>query len=233
MTSSPKHICITGVSKGLGRAMVTWFHARGHFVSGFTRNPNAINELKKDPGPKTAYHALDMCDRKEVHTWADQLCEHHGPPELLLCNAGMIHPDTPFLELDPDEFDRVQDVNLKGTANVIRALLPAMIQRGTGTLIGFSSGAGVKGYPEIAGYCASKHAIEGLCKSLAQEIPDGMAVIPFQPGVIQTDMLKTHYGERAKEYPTPEEWVQRAGPYLLSLGPEQNGESLRLPEGDS
>jgi NAD(P)-dependent dehydrogenase (short-subunit alcohol dehydrogenase family) len=142
----------------------------------------------------------------------------------------MIHPDAPFLGVPAEEFDRVQDVNLKGTANVIRAMLPSMMEARSGVIVGFSSGAGVKGYPEISGYCASKHAIEGLCKSLAQEVPDGMAVIPFQPGVIQTDMLKTHYGERAADYPTPEVWVQRAGPYLLSLGPEDNGQSLRLPD---
>ena len=227
------HICITGVSRGLGRAMVNWFHNQGHQVTGIARNESAITKLQQSPGPETAFRSLDILQRNKVHAWAESICDTFGPPDLLLCNAGIIHPDTPFLDLDPEEFDRVQDVNLKGTANVIRALLPAMIQRGTGTVIGFSSGAGVKGYPEISGYCASKHAIEGLCKSLSKEIPDGMAVIPFQPGVIHTDMLDTHYGERAKEYPTPEEWVQRAGPYLLSLGREQNGESLRLPEGDS
>lgn len=210
--------------------MVSWFHAQGHVVSGIARSSSAISELQQHPGPETAFHSVDVLNRPQVDSWAESVCRRHGPPTLLICNAGVIHPDTPFLELPPEEFDRVQDVNLKGTANVIRAMLPAMIARGTGTIIGFSSGAGVKGYPEISGYCASKHAIEGLCKSLAQEVPNGMAVIPFQPGVIQTDMLKTHYGERAKDYPTPDEWIQRAGPYLLSLGPEQNGKSLRLPE---
>jgi NAD(P)-dependent dehydrogenase (short-subunit alcohol dehydrogenase family) len=230
MTITPKHICITGVSKGLGRALVAWFHQQGHQVTGVARNSKAIADLQQQPGPAEAFASLDVLDRPGLTQWASDVCERFGPPDLLLCNAGMIHPDAPFLGVPAEEFDRVQDVNLKGTANVIRAMLPSMMEARSGVIVGFSSGAGVKGYPEISGYCASKHAIEGLCKSLAQEVPDGMAVIPFQPGVIQTDMLKTHYGERAADYPTPEVWVQRAGPYLLSLGPEDNGQSLRLPD---
>jgi NADP-dependent 3-hydroxy acid dehydrogenase YdfG len=210
--------------------MVNWFHHQGARVTGFARDVQAISGLQQDPGPQEAFGVVDVLDRPGLKTWSTRILEKFGPPDQLLCNAGMIHPDTPFLDLAPEDFDRVQDVNVKGTANVIRALLPSMIQRGTGTVIAFSSGAGVKGYPEIAGYCASKHAIEGLCKSLAKEIPEGMAVIPFQPGVIQTDMLKLHYGDKAADYPTPDEWVKRAGPYLLSLGPEHNGQSLRLPD---
>ncbi len=220
-------IVITGVSRGLGRALTEWFAARGHSVSGAARSEAVIRALKKQPGPAEAFSVLDILDRPGVEAWAASL----RPPDLLICNAGVLHPDTPFVDLDAEQFDRQLDVNVKGTANVLRAVLPGMIQQGRGTVVVFTSGAGIRGYPEISGYCASKHALEGLCKSLALEIPEGMAVIPYQPGVIQTEMLLGHYGERAREYPLPQEWVESAGPALLALGPEQNGQSLRLELG--
>ncbi len=222
----PTNIVITGVSRGLGRALTEWFAARGHAVSGAARSRDAIKALNESPGPSGAFSELDLLDRPAVEAWAGTLT----PPELLICNAGVLHPDTPFVELDAELFDHQLDVNVKGTANVLRAFLPGMMARGSGTVVVFTSGAGVRGYPEISGYCASKHALEGLCKSVAQEVPEGMAIVPYQPGVIQTEMLVGHYGERAREYPLPDQWVKSAGPALLSLGPEQNGQSLRLGE---
>lgn len=222
--STSREIVITGVSRGLGRALTEWFVTQGHSVSGAARSVEAIQALNEDPGPAGAFSILDLLDRSAVEAWAASL----PPPDLLICNAGVIHPDTPFVELDAETFDQQLDVNVKGTANTLRAFLPKMLTRGIGTIIVFTSGAGIKGYPEISGYCASKHALEGLCKSIALELPEGMAIIPYQPGVIQTDMLVEHYGERAREYPLPEEWVKVAGPALLSLGPDQNGQSLRL-----
>ena len=99
-------------------------------------------------------------------------------------------------------------------------------------VVNLSSGAGIRGYAEIARYCAAKHGVEGLSKAVANELPEGMAVIPVQPGVIHTDKLDLHFGERAAEFDSPHQWVERAGPFFLRLGPGQNGESLRIPDSD-
>ncbi len=83
--------------------------------------------------------------------------------------------------------------------------------------------------PNVAPYCASKCAIEGLTRSLAQELPKGVAAIPLNPGIIDTDMLRRSFGEDAAEYESATTWAERAVPFILKLGPKQNGKALTVP----
>jgi NAD(P)-dependent dehydrogenase (short-subunit alcohol dehydrogenase family) len=94
--------------------------------------------------------------------------------------------------------------------------------------VNFSSGWGRSTDAEVAPYCATKWAIEGLTQALAQEIPDGMAAIPLNPGVIDTDMLRSCFGDSAASYPSAQQWAQRAVPFLLRLSPGENGQSLTV-----
>jgi len=112
--------------------------------------------------------------------------------------------------------------------NVIRRFVPAMVERGTGVIVNLSSGWGRSTSPEVAPYCASKYAIEGLTKSLAQELPGGMAAIPLNPGVIDTDMLRQAWADGAAAYVKADEWAETAAPFLLQLGPKDNGKSLSV-----
>jgi NAD(P)-dependent dehydrogenase (short-subunit alcohol dehydrogenase family) len=121
------------------------------------------------------------------------------------------------------------DVNICGVANIIRHFVPTMVARNSGVIVNFSSGWGRSASPEVAPYCATKWAIEGLSQALAQELPDGMAAVAFNPGIIDTDMLRTAWGEGAGSYPKAEEWAQRVVPYLLAVGPAQNGRPLKAP----
>jgi len=127
------------------------------------------------------------------------------------------------------EFDAVINVNIKGVANVLRSFLPAMVARRRGVIVNFSSGWGRSTSPEVAAYCASKWAIEGLTQALAQELPRGMAAVALNPGIIDTEMLRSCFGVGASRYPRAERWVESAGPYILSLGPRNNGASLTVP----
>jgi NAD(P)-dependent dehydrogenase (short-subunit alcohol dehydrogenase family) len=103
-----------------------------------------------------------------------------------------------------------------------------MLERGHGVIVNFSSGWGRGTDPEVAPYCATKWAMEGLTKALAQELPRGMAAIPLSPGIIDTDMLRSCFGGDADMYPQPEEWARTAVPYLLALGPGDTGKSLTV-----
>ena len=89
------------------------------------------------------------------------------------------------------------DVNVKGVFNVIRAFVPAMVRRKSGVIVNLSSGWGRSTSPEVAPYCATKYAIEGLTLALAQELPAGMAAVPLNPGVIDTDMLRQAWSDGA------------------------------------
>ena len=121
------------------------------------------------------------------------------------------------------------DVNLKGVHLVISAFLPGMIERRTGVVVNFSSGWGRSTSPEVAPYCATKWGIEGLTSALAQELPAGLAAVALNPGIIDTRMLRSCFGEDASSYPTPEQWAKVAVPYLASLGPRHNGAALTVP----
>ena len=110
-----------------------------------------------------------------------------------------------------------------------RAFLPAMVARGSGVLVNVSSAWGRSASPEVAPYCAAKWAIEGLTKSLAQELPLGLAAVAVNPGLVHTAFLESCFGRAALTYPGPERWALRAAPFFLGLGVADNGKSLTVP----
>ena len=81
----------------------------------------------------------------------------------------------------------------------------------------------------MAPYCATKWAIEGLTQAFAQELPSGMAAVALNPGIINTDMLQSCFGGSASGYPSSAEWAKSAVPFLLKLGPDDNGKQLTSP----
>jgi len=223
-----KTIVITGVSKGLGRAMTEEFVRLGHRVAGCGRNAGAMAELAQRLGPGNRFDVVDVTQDAAVADWAGKVLEAWGPPDLLLNNAALINRNAPLWQVPRAEFDALVDVNIKGVANVIRHYVPAMVARQRGVIVNFSSGWGRGPDPEVAPYCATKWAMEGLTQALAQELPSGMAAIPLSPGIIDTDMLRSCFGADAGHYPGPEAWARTAVPYLLALGPADNGRSLTV-----
>ncbi len=218
-------MAITGATRGLGYAMARGFAGRGHAVAGCGRSRQRIESLRGELGSPHLFDAVDVAG-EGVDAWAAAVVERLGAPDLLINNAGLINRPAALWEVPAEELSRVVDVNLKGTCRVIGAFLPAMIERGSGVVVNFSSGWGRSTSPEVAPYCATKWAIEGLTRALAQELPPGLAAVALNPGVIRTDMLVEVWGEAAKAYPPPERWAERAVPFLLGLGARHNGRSL-------
>ena len=224
-----KKVVITGVTRGLGRAMAEEFIRLGHTVFGCGRSEQAIEELSDRFGSPHRFCALDVASDSAVDAWAADTVGSIGAPDLLINNAALINRNAALWKVPSEEFDRVIDVNIKGVVNVIRHFIPAMIKRGEGVIVNFSSGWGRSTDAEVAPYCATKWAIEGLTQALAQELPAGMAAIPLNPGIINTDMLQSCFGGSASSYPTAEQWAKKAVPFLLGLGPKHNGQSLTVP----
>ena len=185
MTAS-KRILITGCTRGLGRAMTSEFIARGHQVIGCGLNPDAVAELNRIHTPGSRFTVVDVSDDAAVAVWASVVLRECGPPDLLLNNAALINRNAPLWQVPAAEFDRLVDINIKGVANVIRRFVPAMVERGSGIIVNFSSGWGRETDPTVAPYSASKWAMEGLTKAFAQELPAGMAAVPLSPGIIDT-----------------------------------------------
>jgi len=227
--ASMKHVVITGASRGLGRAMAMGFAADGWSVSGCGTDAAALRSLADELGPDHLTHACDVTDPAAVEEFATAANNRFGSADLLLNNAGLINRSAPLWEVSADEFSRVIDVNLKGVHNVIRSFLPAMIRRGTGVVVNFSSGWGRSTSPEVAPYCATKWGIEGLTAALAQELPAGLAAVALNPGIIDTRMLRSCFGEGAGSYPGPEDWAKVSVPYLASLDTRHNGKALTVP----
>jgi NAD(P)-dependent dehydrogenase (short-subunit alcohol dehydrogenase family) len=223
-----KLILITGVSRGLGRAMTEEFIRLGHTVVGCGRSEKAIAELKKQFRPPNDFTACDVSSDEQVAAWAKRLLASSGPPDLLLNNAALMAHNAPLWKVPAQEFSDVIDVNIKGVANVIRHFVPAMVARRSGVIVNFSSGWGRSADAEVAPYCATKWAIEGLTNSLSQELPSGMAAVPLNPGIIDTDMLRSSFGGSSSNYPAPAEWVKTAVPFLLKIGPADNGRQMSV-----
>jgi len=228
MNGDSRCIVLTGVSRGLGRAMTAGFIQRGHRVCGCSRSAAALAELRKH-WPEHDFQQVDVSDDAAVSAWAQHVLSAGAVPDLLVNNAALINGNAPLWEIPDQEMAQLLDVNIRGTVNVIRHFVPAMIERGGGVIVNFSSGWGRSVAADVAPYCATKWAIEGLTKALAEELPAGMAAVPLNPGVINTEMLQSCFAEGAHSYPGPESWAERAVPYLLGLGAAENGRSLSVP----
>ncbi|MFO1020607.1 MAG: SDR family NAD(P)-dependent oxidoreductase [Planctomycetales bacterium] len=228
-SNSGKIIILTGATRGLGASLIEPFVKAGHTVIGCGRSGDAIRALQKKYSRPHDFQAVDVSSEHEVMGWGERVLQEFGPPDLLINNAAVINQNAPLWKVSAQEFDSVIDVNVKGIAHVVRCFVPAMVAKKSGVIVNLSSGWGRSTSPEVAPYCASKWAVEGLTLALAQELPEGMAAIPLNPGIINTEMLQSCFGEGAGRFPDAEEWSTRAAPFLLSFGPKHNGKQLTVP----
>lgn len=222
-------IVITGCTKGLGRALVEGFISEGHTVIGCGRSAELIEELSSQFEAPHSFETVDITDCSSVKNWAESVLDQFGAPDYLINNAAAMNPSKPLWEITSEEFNIVTDVNLNGIGNTVRHFVPAMIENEKGIIINFSSGWGRHVSPNVAPYCGSKWGVEGLTQSLAQELPPGLAAIPLNPGIINTDMLQICFGKSADQFPGPEEWKDVAVPFILNIKASDNGEQLTVP----
>ncbi|KAL0422206.1 UNVERIFIED_CONTAM: NADPH-dependent pterin aldehyde reductase [Sesamum latifolium] len=161
------------------------------------------------PAPPTATNTmaaphLKTCDNGD-QPWARQSPSiGAGQARPHLNNAGTINRNNNIWEVPVDEFDAVIDTNIKGIANVLRHFIPIMIENKHGIIVNMSSGWGRSAAAQVAPYCASKWAVEGMTRAVAKELPPGLAAVALSPGVINTELLQSCFGNSATLYPTPE-----------------------------
>jgi len=221
-----KLVCISGCSKGLGRAMAVEFHTRGWKVAGGARNGEALENLDKEIGHLCFFQAFDVSKSEEVENFAQSVEEKLGVPNLLVNNAGIINKNAPLTQISPEEFASVLSINLGGIHNMIRSFVPRMEKRGNGIIVNFSSYWGQSTAPEVGPYCATKWGVEGLTRSLAQELPQGLATVAFNPGIINTDMLRSCFGDGASSHENPVDWAKHAVSRLEKIGLPDNGQTI-------
>jgi NAD(P)-dependent dehydrogenase (short-subunit alcohol dehydrogenase family) len=212
-----RNIIVTGASRGLGRALLGSFRALGHAVHGCARNGG------------TDVARVDVADADALGRWAQSLAEQDFVPDLIINNAAVINEPAPLWEIDPGDFDTLMRINVMGVVHAIRSFLPGMLREGRGIIVNVSSGWGRSADAGMSPYCASKWAVEGLTQALAEELPPGFAAVSLNPGVINTDMLRTCWPHSAEAYPSPQRWAKRAVPFLLGITAQDNGRLLTVP----
>lgn len=206
--------------------MAIEFSSRGWTVAGGARNIDALEGLSKQIDINSLFLPMDVSDPESVESFARNIKENLGVPDLLVNNAGLINKNAHLVDVSPEEFSAVMAVNLGGIHNMIRSFVPMMKDAGRGIIANFSSYWGQSTAPEVGPYCATKWGVEGLTRSLAQELPDGLGAVAFNPGVIHTDMLRSTFGDQAQDYESPQIWAVHAVDKLEGLTVADNGKTV-------
>jgi short-subunit dehydrogenase len=183
-------VLVTGASRGIGRAVARAAHARGAKVGLLARTEEELATLADELGARSAYAVADVGDRAAVDDAVTALVEELGLPGVLVNNAG-VGSYASFVEEDVDTFERLMRVNYLGIVHATRAVVPWMIDRGSGHLVTIGSIAGRLGAPYESAYSASKFATVGFTEALTAELhPLGIHVSLVEPGPVRTSFTE-------------------------------------------
>lgn len=186
-----KTALVTGAGKGIGRATAIALAKEGVNIGLLARTEEDLKnvaETIESIGVKVAYATADVSSLEQVELATEKLTGQLGPFDILINNAGTAKFGG-FLELTPEDWKNIIDVNLMGVYYVTRAVLPQLIEKNGGDIINISSTAGQKGAPITSAYSASKFGLLGLTESLAQEVrKHNIRVSALTPSTVATDL---------------------------------------------
>ena len=190
---------ITGASRGIGKGVALKFGQLGANVVATGRNTEALDNLVAELG-RSGTQALavtaDLAVEDDVQRIASEALAKFGRIDVLVNNAGIIHPEIDLLDFEIDLWRQVVNVNLIGAAILIKAVLPTMIEHGYGRIINISSIGGRKGAKGRSAYRATKAALISLTESVAAEVkPFGVDVNCICPGGVDTEGYREAFGE--------------------------------------
>ena len=193
---------ITGASRGIGRAAAEALAKQGFRTALIYRNSGTAAEKLvsqlRERGTDAECYACDVSSFSQVKDVSEKILRRFGRVDVLVNNAG-ISQIRLFTDITEKDWDRMFDVNVKGIFNCCRHFLPQMISRKSGKIVNISSMWGIQGASCEVHYSASKAAVIGFTKALAQEVgPSGITVNCVAPGVIDTDMNAELNGEDRK-----------------------------------
>lgn len=188
------HAIITGGSSGIGLATARALGVRGSRVSLLARGEDRLRVAAQQlaaTGVQVATTAADVSDPVAVGEGIESMVARQGPCDILVTSAGTVHPGH-FPAIDRDTFRQEMDVNYFGTLYAIQAVIPSMIERKQGTIVGVSSAAGLMGVYGYTTYAPTKFAVRGLLESLrAEMVPHNVSVRCVFPADIDTPGLQT------------------------------------------
>lgn len=184
MAAASRRAMVTGGGRGIGRAVAGALTRAGYDVTVLGRTAKTLDDAVA-AGDAAAAEVLDVTDTEALSSYL-----HGQTVDILVSNAG-IADSAPFAKTDLAHFRRLMTVNFESVVAATQAVLPGMIDRGFGRIISVASVAGLKGYPYVSAYCASKHAVVGLTRALAREVAKtGVTVNAVCPGYVDTDLVR-------------------------------------------
>lgn len=183
---------VTGAGKGIGKAIATYLAREGVNVGLIARTASDVEqlaeELSQSYGVRARGVSVDISVRSDVEMGVEELHNSLGPADILVNNAG-IGSFGKLMDMPPEEWERMIQVNVLGTYYVTRAVLPQMLEKNRGNIINISSTSGERGAATTTAYSASKFAIMGLTESLMQELrKNNIRVTALTPSTVNTQL---------------------------------------------
>ena len=189
---------ITAGTRSIGRGIAEAFLAEGAcvVVNGRTADKGHAMLSELDAGDRLLFYPGSAAEREVVEGLVDFTVEHYGSIDIMVANAGGTGQSAPIIEMPDEEWQYELDLNLNHTFWATRRALKTMVPGGWGRIIAISSIEGKHGKPNVAGYTANKHAINGFVKSVAREVGrHGITVNSICPGLVLTDMVYEKAGK--------------------------------------
>ncbi len=192
MSVTGKRVMVTGASSGIGEACARAFAAAGSHLVLVARRLDRIEALGRDleaaHGVEVRTGRVDVRDRTAVEGFVASLAEPWSAIDVLVNNAGLARGIAPLQEGSVEDWEEMLDTNVKGLLYVTRAVVRGMVARGSGHVVNIGSIAGHEVYPGGNVYCASKHAVTALNRSLAIDVlGTGVRVSSVDPGMVETE----------------------------------------------
>jgi len=176
-------VVITGGARGIGAALAAAVLAQGGTA--------VVFDVAKPEVPGVEYVEVDVSDRDAVLAAVGDVVARHGRIDGLVAGAA-VQPRAAVVDLDPAEWTHTLKVNLDGVVWVCQAVVPHMVERGSGSVVVFASGMAATGFPHAAAYASSKAALTAFARTLAAEVAEHrVRVNIIAPGVIDTDQFRS------------------------------------------
>jgi 3-hydroxy acid dehydrogenase / malonic semialdehyde reductase len=187
---------VTGATSGIGRATARILAKNNYKIIICGRRKDRLELLEKELSEITEVHTLefDVRDKTAVFEQINSIPEAFSKIDVLVNNAGNAHGLDPIQNGNLDDWDAMIDINVKGLLYVSKAIIPQMIERKSGHIINIGSTAGKEVYPNGNVYCATKHAVDALNKSMKMDLnPYGIRVSAIHPGMVETEFSEVRF----------------------------------------
>ncbi|WP_034259943.1 SDR family NAD(P)-dependent oxidoreductase [Altibacter lentus] len=191
-----KTALITGATSGIGLATARLFARNGVHLILCGRRTDRLKEIASEVGKHTQVHLLsfDVRNKNDVFELLGSLPHPFSEIDFLINNAGNAHGLDPIQDGNTEDWDAMLDINVKGLLYVSKAILPKMIERGTGHIINIGSTAGKEVYPKGNVYCASKHAVDAINQGMRLDLNGtGIKVGAINPGLVATEFSEVRF----------------------------------------